>query len=356
MLNSIKFYGWVFVLYSAYFWYSNLYYAKDLMVQVNESFYSLSEFGLDRTEAIQGGSDKIVPDEKVTSGNLSTINKNGDDYVNPDVSTVVDIGFPHSYESINRFEEAYYDYVRACYRSGSGCKKRSDLWDFSLNYYYDQIRKNAEGSLFLKIQESQRRWISERDLSLAAGSEIVHDKYSDAVGTMWRQVASADIESLKSELIKQRVIIISSWLNVINNVGSRTVPQVSGFKGEGRYPDDVYRFSSVDEFESAIESYLQGCQTSGPEDCISRYAIWDKQLNKLYGEMRKEFPGFVFDSVKSSQRVSMKNTQLDIDVISALSSSINNSSNNVDKLSADLVRSRVVIFMSWLDLHRKPYG
>ncbi|MCC2524661.1 lysozyme inhibitor LprI family protein [Vibrio coralliilyticus] len=139
---------------------------------------------------------------------------------------------------------------------------------------------------------------------------------------------------------------------------------------EERPTDDflsLSEFSSVDEFEQYIDTYVQDCLDhsyggSFAVRCFVSYEIWDRELNNYYQLLYKSLNDDGQKSLKNSQLSWLKTRDKAIEFNSFLLDERYNDkvgtmyivmrADDADQATSSIVKHRALLIKSWLEYQR----
>jgi uncharacterized protein YecT (DUF1311 family) len=121
-----------------------------------------------------------------------------------------------SFKSVEEFETYYERYVQDCLDNtyagtmGIPCYVGYDLWDRELNKYYKKLHFKLNPKEKQILEESQRTWIKDRDLSIKLNSMMLDKEFVNE-GTLYSLIRAGAADGAITPIIKQRALLLRSW-------------------------------------------------------------------------------------------------------------------------------------------------
>ncbi|MFP4332187.1 MAG: lysozyme inhibitor LprI family protein [Campylobacterales bacterium] len=184
------------------------------------------------------------------------------------------------FKSIEEFEKNYKGYIQNCldatYGGSAGipCLIASEVWDRELNIVYDKLMKTLPSKLQNELKESQKEWIDVRDKTTRLAQSVVNSAYKGMQGTMYDLMQAQDSDTLNSEVIKNRTLLLREILNY--------------------YKKNV---STTQSSSGGIESYVASCEGGDYEACYNVGALYyfgkgvKRDYKKAFSFLKKSCDG-----------------------------------------------------------------
>lgn len=133
--------------------------------------------------------------------------------------TIEDFPTIEDFGSAEEFEVYYQKYLKDCLgntfggSAGIPCFIGYELWDRELNTYYQKLKDVLDEATFIKLRDSERAWITERDLTIET-AKMLAQKYLDAGGTAYQLIYAGTIEDISVPIMKHRTLILIALLEL----------------------------------------------------------------------------------------------------------------------------------------------
>lgn len=124
-----------------------------------------------------------------------------------------------SFKSVEKFEANYEKYVQDCLDNTGGgtggipCFIGYDMWDRELNIYYKKLYSQLDKKGKKLLKNSQKAWLTERDLSQKFISMLLDKKYTES-GTMYLLMRAGDADSMITPIVKHRALTLRKWIEL----------------------------------------------------------------------------------------------------------------------------------------------